>query len=84
MSVEGATKTFPAEAGISRYGKPEKIADLMAFLVSASGKVVDRHFRPHGRRRSQRYLNQAVVTCMTIMEAAVAEHAQVSAIKVDL
>ena len=34
----GATKTFPAEAGISRYGKPEEIADLMAFLVSPSAK----------------------------------------------
>ena len=38
MSVEEATKTFPAEAGISRYGKPEEIADLMAFLVSPAAK----------------------------------------------
>jgi 3-oxoacyl-[acyl-carrier protein] reductase len=38
MSVEEATKAFPAEAGISRYGKPEEIADLMAFLVSPAAK----------------------------------------------
>jgi 3-oxoacyl-[acyl-carrier protein] reductase len=38
MSVEEATKTFPAEAGISRCGKPEEIADLMAFLVSPAAK----------------------------------------------
>jgi 3-oxoacyl-[acyl-carrier protein] reductase len=34
MTVEEATKKFPEEVGISRYGKPEEIADLMAFLVS--------------------------------------------------
>ena len=38
MSVEEATKAFPAEAGISRYGKPEEIANLMAFLVSPAAK----------------------------------------------
>ena len=32
MTVEEATNKFPAEAGISRYGKPEEIAELMAFL----------------------------------------------------
>lgn len=34
MSVEEATARFPAEAGIARYGEPEEIAELMAFLVS--------------------------------------------------
>jgi 3-oxoacyl-[acyl-carrier protein] reductase len=38
MSVEEATKRFPEEAGISRFGKPEEIADLMAYLVSPSAK----------------------------------------------
>lgn len=34
MSVEDATEKFPAEAGIARYGTPEEIAELMAFIVS--------------------------------------------------
>jgi NAD(P)-dependent dehydrogenase (short-subunit alcohol dehydrogenase family) len=34
MSVEEATQKFPAEAGIARYGTPEEIAELMAFIVS--------------------------------------------------
>ncbi len=34
MSVEEATANFPKEAGIARYGEPEEIAELMAFLVS--------------------------------------------------
>lgn len=38
MSVEEATKKFPEEAGISRYGEPEEIAGLMAFLVSSGAK----------------------------------------------
>ena len=38
MTVEEATRKFPEEAGISRYGKPEEIADLMAFLVSPAAK----------------------------------------------
>ena len=29
---------FPEEAGISRYGKPEEIADLMGYLVSPAAK----------------------------------------------
>jgi hypothetical protein len=31
MSVEEATEKFPREAGIARYGRPEEIAELMAF-----------------------------------------------------
>jgi NAD(P)-dependent dehydrogenase (short-subunit alcohol dehydrogenase family) len=38
MTVEEATNKFPAEVGISRYGAPEEIADLMAFLVSPAAK----------------------------------------------
>jgi 3-oxoacyl-[acyl-carrier protein] reductase len=36
--VEEAMKKFPEEAGISRYGKPEEIADLMAYIVSPAAK----------------------------------------------
>jgi 3-oxoacyl-[acyl-carrier protein] reductase len=38
MTVEEATKKFPAQIGISRYGTPEEVADLMAFLVSPAAK----------------------------------------------
>ncbi len=38
MTVEEATKKFPEEAGISRYGQPEEIAGLLAFMVSPSAK----------------------------------------------
>jgi 3-oxoacyl-[acyl-carrier protein] reductase len=31
-------KKFPEEVGISRFGKPEEIADLMAYLVSPAAK----------------------------------------------
>jgi 3-oxoacyl-[acyl-carrier protein] reductase len=34
MTVDEATKKFPQEAGISRYGKPEEIAELLGFMVS--------------------------------------------------
>jgi 3-oxoacyl-[acyl-carrier protein] reductase len=34
MTVEAATAKFPQDAGIARYGEPEEIAELMAFLVS--------------------------------------------------
>jgi 3-oxoacyl-[acyl-carrier protein] reductase len=38
LTVEQAMKKFPEEAGISRYGQPEEIADLMAYLVSPAAK----------------------------------------------
>jgi 3-oxoacyl-[acyl-carrier protein] reductase len=38
MSVEEATKKFPEEAGISRYGEPEEIAALLGFMVSPEAK----------------------------------------------
>ena len=34
MSVDEATAKFPKDVGIARYGEPEEIAELMAFLVS--------------------------------------------------
>ena len=38
MTVDEATARFPKEAGIARYGQPEEIAELMAFLVSPAAK----------------------------------------------
>lgn len=38
MSVEEAMKRFPQEAGISRYGQPEEIAEVLAFMVSPAAK----------------------------------------------
>jgi 3-oxoacyl-[acyl-carrier protein] reductase len=38
MSVDEATKQFPEKAGIARYGEPEEIAGLMAYLVSKEAR----------------------------------------------
>ncbi len=38
LSVEDAMKKFPEQVGIARFGKPEEIADLMAYLVSPAAK----------------------------------------------
>ncbi|MEI9979565.1 MAG: SDR family oxidoreductase [Edaphobacter sp.] len=38
LTVEEAMKKFPEEAGIARFGRPEEIADLMAFMVSPQAK----------------------------------------------
>ena len=38
MTVAEAAARFPKEAGIARYGAPEEIAELIAFLVSAGAK----------------------------------------------
>jgi len=40
MTVEEAMVKFPAEAGIARYGTPEEIADLMAFIVSPGARCM--------------------------------------------
>jgi 3-oxoacyl-[acyl-carrier protein] reductase len=38
MTVAEAVKHFPEEIGIARFGKPEEIAELMAFMVSPAAK----------------------------------------------
>ncbi|HEY4949414.1 MAG TPA: SDR family oxidoreductase [Candidatus Acidoferrales bacterium] len=38
LTVEEAIKNYPEEAGISRFGQPEEIADLLAYLVSAPAR----------------------------------------------
>jgi 3-oxoacyl-[acyl-carrier protein] reductase len=38
MSIEKALEEFPEKAGIARYGEPEDIAGLMAFLVSKEAR----------------------------------------------
>jgi NAD(P)-dependent dehydrogenase (short-subunit alcohol dehydrogenase family) len=38
MTVDEAYAHFPKEAGIARYGEPEEIAELMAFLVSPAAR----------------------------------------------
>jgi 3-oxoacyl-[acyl-carrier protein] reductase len=38
MSVEEATKQFPEQVGITRYGQLEEIAKLLAFMVSSAAK----------------------------------------------
>ena len=38
MSVEDAMKKFPEEVGISCYGQPEEVAELLGFMVSPAAK----------------------------------------------
>jgi 3-oxoacyl-[acyl-carrier protein] reductase len=38
LTVEEATNRFPEQVGISRYGRPEEIAELLGFMVSPVAK----------------------------------------------
>jgi len=38
LTVEEAIRKFSEEAGIARFGKPEEIADLLAYLVSPAAR----------------------------------------------
>src|ERR1700729_3206344 len=38
VTVEEAIKKYPEQSGISRFGEPEEIADLLAYLVSPAAK----------------------------------------------
>jgi 3-oxoacyl-[acyl-carrier protein] reductase len=38
LTYDEAVKKFPEEVGIARFGKPEEIAELMAFMVSPAAK----------------------------------------------
>jgi 3-oxoacyl-[acyl-carrier protein] reductase len=38
MTVQAAMEEFPKQAGIARFGKPEEVAELMAYLVSPAAK----------------------------------------------
>src|ERR1700754_26650 len=38
LTVEEAIKNFPEQAGITRFGKPEEVADLMSYLISPAAK----------------------------------------------
>ncbi len=53
MTVEEATAKFPQDAGIARYGEPEEIAELMAFLVSPGCALDDGLDAADGWRRGQ-------------------------------
>src|SRR5277367_5049441 len=56
MSVEAAMKEFPQKVGISRYGQPEEIADLLGLDGIARSEMDDGYCCAYGRRRDQRYL----------------------------
>jgi 3-oxoacyl-[acyl-carrier protein] reductase len=38
LTVEEAIKEFPEQVGITRFGKPDEITDLMSYLVSPAAK----------------------------------------------
>jgi NAD(P)-dependent dehydrogenase (short-subunit alcohol dehydrogenase family) len=40
MTAAEALEKFPEQAGITRYGKPEDIAELMAFVLSPAGRWI--------------------------------------------
>jgi 3-oxoacyl-[acyl-carrier protein] reductase len=38
LTLEKAVKKFPEQAGITRFGKPEEVAELMSYMVSPAAK----------------------------------------------
>ena len=38
--MEEAIQKFPEQAGITRMGKPEEVADLMSYLLSPAAKWI--------------------------------------------
>jgi NAD(P)-dependent dehydrogenase (short-subunit alcohol dehydrogenase family) len=38
LTLDEATAKFPRDAGIERYGTPEEVAELLAFLVSPAAR----------------------------------------------
>jgi hypothetical protein len=50
MSVEAAIAKFPKDAGMTRDGEPEGIAELMAFLLSPRCSLDGGHHAAHGWR----------------------------------
>lgn len=40
LTVEKAIQKFPEQAGITRMGKPEEVADLMSYLLSPAAKWI--------------------------------------------
>jgi 3-oxoacyl-[acyl-carrier protein] reductase len=38
LTVEKPVKRFPEQAGTTRFGKPEEVADLMSYMISPAAK----------------------------------------------